>query len=73
MTTRDVTTATADLRAAGYIITGYPDMALATSLIVQLGDRTVTTLPVKDGAVCEESVTYLVSEAHYEKLGKNNG
>lgn len=67
MITRNTTIATTLLIAAGYTVTSYPDKLAPTNLIVMLGDRTVTTLPVKGGGVCAASVDYLLSEQRYAK------
>ena len=68
MELREATQAANDLMGAGYTVVPYPDKEAPTNLIVKQGDRTVTTLAVTDGGVCEDSVAYLVSEGHHEKI-----
>ena len=67
MQLRETPQAMADLIAAGYRVVPYPSADNTTTLIVMLGARTVTTLPVQEGGVCEQSVIYLVSEAEAER------
>lgn len=73
METREYKQAIIDLEAAGYTIVPYPDSAKPTNLIVRLVERTVTTLPVTKGAVCEDSVAYLISEGHYDAMATPRG
>lgn len=70
MERRDHQQATTNLEGAGYTVVPHPSREAPTNLIVKLNHRTVTTLPVVDNGVCEESVVYLVSEGHHEKIAQ---
>lgn len=72
MKTRDTEQAVRELEGAGYKV-GYDHTGSNKVLVLRQGNRVVTTLPVKDNGVDDESVAYLVSEGHYDLLGHAHG